>query len=103
MQHFESKLGKIRLQKRLFLFVQKQEIKAYDFVLYCFGCYSYSANTALEKYNNLSAIDKVGEIGISLTNEISYCQKLMHNEEAIIADFENIVSEDMRRGTRHLE
>lgn len=40
-------MEKIRLQKLLFLFTQKQEVKAYDFVPYKFGCYSYSANADL--------------------------------------------------------
>lgn len=47
MQLFEGELEKIRLQKLLFLFAQKQENKAYDFVPYRFGCYSYSANADL--------------------------------------------------------
>ena len=42
-----GELEKIRLQKLLFLFTQKQEVKAYDFVPYKFGCYSYSANADL--------------------------------------------------------
>lgn len=47
MQLFEGELEKIRLQKLLFLVTQKQENKAYDFVPYRFGCYSYSANADL--------------------------------------------------------
>ena len=47
MQVFEGELEKIRLQKLLFLVTQKQENKAYDFVPYRFGCYSYSANADL--------------------------------------------------------
>jgi len=47
LQLFEGELEKIRLQKLLFLFTQKQEAKAYDFVPYKFGCYSYSANADL--------------------------------------------------------
>ncbi len=47
MQLFEGELEKIRLQKLLFLFTQSQEAKAFDFVPYKFGCYSYSANADL--------------------------------------------------------
>ncbi|MBS3993030.1 MAG: DUF488 domain-containing protein [Bacteroidetes bacterium] len=47
MQLFEGELEKIHLQKLLFLVAQKQENKAYDFVPYRFGCYSYSANADL--------------------------------------------------------
>ena len=41
---FNGQLEKIRLQKLLFLFAQKQAKADYDFVPYRFGCYSYSAN-----------------------------------------------------------
>jgi len=37
-------LDKIRLQKLLFLFANKQAKAEYDFIPYKFGCYSYSAN-----------------------------------------------------------
>ena len=44
LQLFDWQLEKIRLQKLLFLFTNKQEKAAYDFIPYMFGCYSYSAN-----------------------------------------------------------
>ena len=47
LQLFEGELEKIRLQKLLFLFTQSQDSKAFDFVPYKFGCYSYSANADL--------------------------------------------------------
>src|SRR4051812_37232614 len=47
MQLFEGQLEKIRLQKLLFLFCQRQEKANYDFIPYKFGCYSYSANADL--------------------------------------------------------
>lgn len=47
MQLFAGELEKIRLQKLLFLLTQKQENKAYDFVPFRFGCFSFSANTDL--------------------------------------------------------
>jgi uncharacterized protein (DUF488 family) len=43
-QLFEGELEKIRLQKLLFLFTQRQAVKAYEFIPYKFGCFSYSAN-----------------------------------------------------------
>jgi uncharacterized protein (DUF488 family) len=52
LQLFEGELEKIRLQKLLFLFTQRQEVKAYDFVPYKFGCYSYSANADLTTMTN---------------------------------------------------
>lgn len=44
LQLFDGQLDKIRLQKLLFLFTQRQEKAEYDFVPYRFGCYSFSAN-----------------------------------------------------------
>lgn len=47
LQLFEGELEKIRLQKLLFLFTQRQQKAVYDFVPYKFGCYSFSANADL--------------------------------------------------------
>jgi len=47
LQLFDNELEKIRLQKLLFLFTQRQAKREYDFVPYKFGCYSYSANADL--------------------------------------------------------
>jgi uncharacterized protein (DUF488 family) len=44
LQLFDGQLDKIRLQKLLFLFTQRQAKSDYDFIPYRFGCYSYSAN-----------------------------------------------------------
>ena len=44
LQLFDGQLDKIRLQKLLFLFANKQVKAEYDFIPYRFGCYSYSAN-----------------------------------------------------------
>ncbi|MDR3094115.1 MAG: DUF488 domain-containing protein [Bacteroidales bacterium] len=47
LQLFDNELEKIRLQKLLFLFTQRQVKREYDFIPYKFGCYSYSANADL--------------------------------------------------------
>lgn len=47
LQIFDNELDKIRLQKLLFLFTQRQQKADYDFIPYKFGCYSYSANADL--------------------------------------------------------
>lgn len=44
LQLFDGHLDKIRLQKLLFLFTQRQVKSEYEFVPYRFGCYSFSAN-----------------------------------------------------------
>ena len=47
LELFGGELEKIRLQKLLFLFSQKQVKPEYEFIPYKFGCYSYSANADL--------------------------------------------------------
>lgn len=47
LELFGGELEKIRLQKLLFLFSQKQGKPEYEFIPYKFGCYSYSANADL--------------------------------------------------------
>ena len=58
LQLFEGELEKIRLQKLLFLFTQKQEKAEYDFIPYKFGCYSYSANADLTTMANKAMLDR---------------------------------------------
>jgi len=61
LQLFEGQLDKIRLQKLLFLFANKQVKADYDFIPYKFGCYSYSANadmTAMVTRGYLNEDDK---------------------------------------------
>jgi uncharacterized protein (DUF488 family) len=48
LQLFDGQLDKIRLQKLLFLFANKQTKAEYDFIPYKFGCYSYSANADMK-------------------------------------------------------
>jgi len=47
LELFGGELEKIRLQKLLFLFTQKQAKPEYEFIPYKYGCYSYSANADL--------------------------------------------------------
>jgi uncharacterized protein (DUF488 family) len=47
LELFGGELEKIRLQKLLFLFSQKQVKPEYEFIPYKYGCYSYSANADL--------------------------------------------------------
>lgn len=47
LELFDGELEKIRLQKLLFLFCQKQIKADYDFIPYKYGCYSFSAKADL--------------------------------------------------------
>ncbi len=69
LEIFDGRLEKIRLQKLLFLFSQRQAKAEYDFIPYKYGCYSYSATADLttmvqkgflvDDNDGLSKIDKV--------------------------------------------
>jgi uncharacterized protein (DUF488 family) len=52
LQLFDYELEKVRLQKLLFLFTQRQQIGVYDFVPFKYGCYSFSANADLTAMAN---------------------------------------------------
>lgn len=48
IQSFGGRLEKIKLQKLLFLFAEKQVKPDYDFVPYKYGCYSFSAGADIK-------------------------------------------------------
>ena len=53
LQVFGGRLSAIQLQKYLFLFTRKQDVKAFDFVPYRYGCFSFQANqdiSTMQKY-----------------------------------------------------
>lgn len=54
LQSFNGKLSKLDLQKLLFLFVEEYgtKKKAYEFVPYHYGCYSFQANSDLKTMHN---------------------------------------------------
>lgn len=58
LQLFEGELEKIRLQKLLFLFTQRQQKAVYDFVPYKFGCFSFSANADLTSMANQGTLEE---------------------------------------------
>jgi uncharacterized protein (DUF488 family) len=83
LQLFEGRLEKIRLQKLLFLFTQKQAKPAYDFVPYNFGCYSFSANadiTAMARKGLLFEDEKrIGKL-----DKIDYMKQLKPADSQLI-------------------
>lgn len=48
LENFDGQLNKTSLQKLLFIYTRWQEKKAFDFVPYKFGCYSFQANQDLK-------------------------------------------------------
>jgi uncharacterized protein (DUF488 family) len=76
---FGGELEKIRLQKLLFLFTQKQDVKAYDFVPYKFGCYSYSANADLTAMANKGVLTET-ESHFKTHEKTDYLKLLKEND-----------------------
>jgi uncharacterized protein (DUF488 family) len=90
LQVFEGELEKIQLQKLLFLFTRFQkEKKAFDFVPYKFGCFSFQANadlSTLNKYGIVSASEKFWK----KEDEVNYLNELKIEDKKIICDFKTI-------------
>jgi uncharacterized protein (DUF488 family) len=85
LQLFDGQLEKIRLQKLLFLFAQRQTKADYDFVPYRFGCYSYSANadmTAMVRKGFL----KEDEKHFSKTDKNDYLKQLKPNDNKLLQE-----------------
>jgi hypothetical protein len=86
LQQFEGQLDKIRLQKLLFLFTQKQSNPEYDFVPYRYGCYSYSANADLttmvtkglleETNTHFTKFDKTNYLKQVKPDDLKYLQEV---------------------------
>ena len=79
LEIFDGKLEKIRLQKLLFLFSQRQAKAEYDFIPFKYGCYSYSASadlTTMVKKGILSDDDN----GLVKTDKISYVKCLKEQD-----------------------
>jgi uncharacterized protein (DUF488 family) len=61
LEVFDEKLTAKSLQKYLFLFTRKQEKKAFDFVPYRYGCFSFQANQDLATMQKYGYLDMVRE------------------------------------------
>jgi uncharacterized protein (DUF488 family) len=89
LQVFEGKLGKINLQKLLFIFMQqKNEKREYDFIPYMYGCYSYSAVadlTAMATQNLLINGDKF----FQKNDDNDYVSLLTENDKHILKYVKN--------------
>jgi uncharacterized protein (DUF488 family) len=80
LELFDGELEKIRLQKLLFLFAQKQSKPDYEFIPYKYGCYSYSANadlTTMATKNILSETEK----SFVKSDKISYLKLLKADDK----------------------
>jgi len=104
LQLFDNELGKIKLQKLLFLFTQHQVKKEYDFIPYKYGCYSWSVMAdlvAMEKTGLLT--EKKDKTLILNDNKTDYLNQLttedINNLKSIKANFGNLSYHDLMKYT----
>ncbi len=74
LEMFGNELEKTRLQKLLMLFSQKQEIPAFDFVPYKYGCFSFQANA------DLLTMIKYGQVSMQMKKWVRTEEKSRLNE-----------------------
>jgi len=80
LELFGGELEKIRLQKLLFLFAQKQVKPDYEFIPYKYGCYSYSANADLTTMASKSILVETEKSFIK-TDKTSYLKLLKADDK----------------------
>ncbi|MBD3638335.1 MAG: DUF488 family protein [Crocinitomicaceae bacterium] len=82
-----GKINSTRLQKLLLLVTRQQVKKAYDFVPYQFGCYSFTANQdmkTLGKYGIVAVTENSGQSTWLKLDNISYLNMLNKKDIEII-------------------
>lgn len=76
---FDGQLTAKSLQKYLFLFTRKQTNKAYDFIPYRYGCFSYQANqdlSTMQKYGLLEIAQQTNGRYIKIKESADYLEML---------------------------
>jgi|LSQX01.2.fsa_nt_gb uncharacterized protein (DUF488 family) len=86
---FGGQLTAKRLQKYLFLFTRKQSLKAYDFIPYRYGCFSFQANqdlSTMQKYGYLDIVEQEHGRYIQLKESGNYLSLLdLFDRQALIS------------------
>jgi len=83
-----GELEKIRLQKLLFLFAQRQPVttnKVYDFIPYKYGCFSYSANADLTTMVQKGMLSET-ESHFMKTDSIDFLKTLTHSDQQLLKE-----------------
>lgn len=96
LKKFDGEIYRTKFYKLLFLFCNKQEKPAYNFVPYQFGCYSFLAEkdiSVLKKYGYLESSEKI-KIKI-LPENIDIPKKALTDIENVFDNFRNISSSDL--------
>ena len=86
---FEGELEKIRLQKLLFLFSQRQQKSDYNFIPYKFGCYSYSVNADLKTMASKGMITG-NEKYFEKKDNIDYLKQLKETDRTLLHEIKTL-------------
>ncbi len=85
LELFDGQLEKIRFQKLLFLFSQRQAESQYDFIPYRFGCYSYSASADM-KAMVTSGVLKEDEKSFEKADKADYMKQLKPVDQKLLME-----------------
>src|ERR1700722_15800175 len=89
LEIFDGKLEKIRLQKLLFLFSQRQTKSEYDFIPYKYGCYSYSATADLTTMVQRGFLADDGG-GLSKVDKTSYLNFIKEQDKKHLLEIKKL-------------
>jgi len=88
LEVFDGQLTAKSLQKYLFLFTRAQSVKAFDFIPYRYGCFSFQANqdlSTMEKYGYLEIDEEQNGRFITLKQTGQYLALLdMFDRQALL-------------------
>ena len=107
LEEFGGKLNHTNLQKILFLITRNQEKKAFDFVPYKYGCFSFQANqdiSTLTKYNLVRSETVANTSNWVLTDEgLNFYSQLKKQDQSAISlvkrEISNFSQRDLIRHT----
>ena len=89
VQSFGGQLEKIKLQKLLFLFANKQDIPVYSFIPYRFGCYSLSAQADIKTMLAKSLLEET-ESSYLMKDAIDYRSQLKEADKQLLRTICNL-------------
>ncbi len=87
LEVFENQLTAKSLQKYLFLFTRTQNKKAFDFVPYRYGCFSFQANqdlATMQKYGYLEIVQQNNGRFIKIKEKGNYLSLLTKQDKSIL-------------------
>src|SRR5690554_2574220 len=87
LELFDGQLTAKSLQKYLFLFTRKQTKRAFDFIPYKYGCFSFQANqdiNTMKKYGYLEITEQLGGRFIKLKQSESYLRMLKEEDQKLL-------------------